>query len=145
MVYLVGNYPHLHLIPPLSWFIHTPTHKNREGMKLISRFYINLHTYCVPRRAVRKVFTLYPIFLCLKGNVDFRKIWDSEHLKSRRPGLATGDEGLTSLCLTPPASALAILTKHAPWTGHVFFAPFLGADNSDWKAGWTFPSVYGNS
>lgn len=139
MVYLVGNYPHLHLIPPLSWFIHPPTHKNREEMKLISRFYINLHTHWVPRRAVRKVLTPYPIFLCLKGNVDFRKIWDSEHLKSRRPGLATDDEGLRV------HSALAIWTEHAPWTGHVFFAPFLGADNSDWKAGWTFPSVYGNS
>lgn len=139
MVYLVGNYPHLHLIPPLSWFIHPPVHKNGEGMKLISRFYINLHTYCVPRRAVRKVFTPYPIFLCLTGNVNCRKIGDCELLKSRRPGLATDDEGLRA------HPALTILTKHAPWTGHVFFAPFLGADNSDWKAGWTFPRVYGNS
>lgn len=75
-------------------------------MKLIFRFYINLHTYWVLRRAVRKAFTPYPIFLCLKGNVNFRKIWDCEHLKSRRPGLATDDEGWR---VQP---ALTILTKH---------------------------------
>lgn len=101
MVYLVGNYPHLHLIPPLSWFIHPPTHKNGEGMKLISRFYIKLHTYWVPRRAVRKVFTPYPIFLCLKGNVNCRKSRDCELLQSRRPGLATEEEGLRLILHLP--------------------------------------------
>lgn len=108
-------------------------------MKLTSRFYINVHTYGVPRRAERKVSIPFPISLCLKGSVDFRKIWDSEPLKSRRPGLATREEGLGV------HSALAVLTKHTPWTGRAFFAPFLGADHSDWKAGWTFPGVYGNS
>jgi len=87
VVYLIGGYLVLTFLS-LSWFTSLATNnssndnnnnKTREGVQLISKFYINLLMDCLPIRAARTIIPCFSGFKLtpLGKNADSVKIWNS--------------------------------------------------------------------